>query len=227
MKKEKKKYQVGLSLLYSFVVFCILLLTIMVAGVVVYVLFYFDILVEGENYLTDVRLIIFYMSLLSMIVGSVIAILTSKVPLIPLNRVVTQLRRLAKGDFKARLSFGAPLGKHPTMIELSESFNLMAEELENTELLRSDFINNFSHEFKTPIVSIAGFAKLLKRDNLTKEQRQEYLDIIEQESLRLSYMATNVLNLTKIENQAILTDISSFNFSEQIRTSVTLQQNKM
>lgn len=226
MKKEKKKHRFGLSLLYSFVVFCILLLTIMVAGVVVYVLSYFDILEEGENYLKDVRHIIVYMSLLSMFVGWVIAILTSRVPLIPLNRIATQLQRLAKGDFKARLFFGAPLGKHPTMIEISESFNLMAEELENTELLRSDFVNNFSHEFKTPIVSIAGFAKLLKKDNLTEEQRREYLDIIEEESLRLSYMAMNVLHLTKIENQAILTDISSFNLSEQIRMSVLLLENR-
>lgn len=226
MSKEKKEHRFTLSLLYSFVVFCILLLTIIVAGAVVYILFYFDVLVEGENYLKDVKHIIFYMSILSILVGWVITILTSKVPLIPLNRVATQLRRLAKGDFKTRLFFGAPLGKHPTMIELSESFNLMAEELEHTELLRSDFINNFSHEFKTPIVSIAGFAKLLKRNDLTEQQRLEYLDIIEQESLRLSYMATNVLNLTKIENQAILTDISLFNLSEQIRTSVLLLENR-
>ena len=47
---------------------------------------------------------------------------------------------------------------------LSESFNRMAQELENTELLRSDFINNFSHEFKTPIVSLRGFAKILKNE---------------------------------------------------------------
>lgn len=45
-----------------------------------------------------------------------------------------------------------------------------AEELQNTEMLRSDFINNFSHEFKTPIVSIAGFARLLRRGNLPREQ---------------------------------------------------------
>ena len=54
------------------------------------------------------------------------------------------------------------------MKELADSFNKMAEELENTEMLRSEFINNFSHEFKTPIVSIAGFAKLLKRGDLTE-----------------------------------------------------------
>lgn len=80
---------------------------------------------------------------------------------------------------------------------MTDSINKMAEELENTEVLRSDFVNNFSHEFKTPIVSISGFAKLLKTENITEEQRREYLDIIEEESRRLSAMATNVLNLTK------------------------------
>jgi signal transduction histidine kinase len=93
-------------------------------------------------------------------------------------------------------------------------------------MLRGDFINNFSHEFKTPIVSIAGFAKLLKRGNLTEEQRIAYLTSIEEESLRLSYMATNVLNLTKIENQTILTDVTSFNLSEQVRSAVLLLEAK-
>ena len=103
---------------------------------------------------------------------------------------------------------------------------MLAEELQNTEMLRSDFINNFSHEFKTPIISIAGFAKLLKRGNLSEKQKLEYIDIIEEESLRLSYMATNVLNLTKVENQSILTDIMEFNLSEQIRSSVLLLENR-
>ena len=112
------------------------------------------------------------------------------------------------------------------MKELADSFNKMAEELENTEMLRSEFINNFSHEFKTPIVSIAGFAKLLKRGDLTEEQREEYLDIIEEESLRLSRMATNVLNLTRVENQAILTNVTEFNLSEQLRGCVLLLERK-
>lgn len=98
--------------------------------------------------------------------------------------------------------------------------------LDKTEMLRSDFINNFSHEFKTPIVSIAGFARLLKRTDLTEEQRAEYIDIIEEESLRLAAMATNVLKLTRIENQAILTDISEYNLSEQIRSCILLLESK-
>ena len=55
----------------------------------------------------------------------------------------------------------------------------MASELEHTNTLSNDFINNFSHEFKTPIVSIAGFAKLLKKGNIAPEQQSEYLTIIE------------------------------------------------
>ncbi len=102
----------------------------------------------------------------------------------------------------------------------------MAEELENTELLRSDFINNFSHEFKTPIVSIAGFAALLKRGNLTEEQQAEYAGVIEEESLRLAALATNVLNLTKVENQTILTDVTEYNLSEQVRSCVLLLERK-
>lgn len=136
------------------------------------------------------------------------------------------MNRLADGDFKARVYFGKPINAHPTFVEVSESFNKMAQELENTEMLRSDFINNFSHEFKTPIVSIAGFAKLLRRGNLTEEQRDEYIRIIEEESLRLSAMATNVLNLTKCENQKILTDVTSFNLSEQIRNSILSLEGK-
>jgi signal transduction histidine kinase len=93
-------------------------------------------------------------------------------------------------------------------------------------MLRSDFINNFSHEFKTPIVSIAGFTKLLRKGNLSQPQKEEYLAIIETESLRLSQMATNVLNLTKVENQTILTDVTEYNLSEQIRSCILLLSEK-
>ena len=102
----------------------------------------------------------------------------------------------------------------------------MAEELSGIETLRTDFVSNVSHEFKTPIVSIAGFAKLLKRGNLPPEQQKEYLEIIENESMRLSAMATNVLNLTKVENQSILSETSVFNLSEQIRSCMLLLENK-
>ena len=62
------------------------------------------------------------------------------------------------------------------------SFNKMAEELSSVELLQSDFVNTFSHEFKTPLISIRGFAKLLQSRDLTEEQRQTYTDTIVRQS---------------------------------------------
>lgn len=102
----------------------------------------------------------------------------------------------------------------------------MTEELAGIELLRSDFIGNFSHEFKTPIVSILGFAKLLKKGNLTPEEQAEYLDIIIEESRRLTALSTNVLNLSKVESMSLLTDFTTFNVGEQVRESVVLLESK-
>jgi signal transduction histidine kinase len=161
-----------------------------------------------------------------MVIGTVLASTMGMLPLKPVNKIINTLNRLAGGDYRARLNFNGPLGRNRTIREITDSFNAMAAELENTEMLRSDFINNFSHEFKTPIVSIAGFAKLLKRGNLSEEERLEYLDIIERESLRLSDMATNVLNMTKVENRRILTDVTTFNLSEQLRNCVLLLEEK-
>ena len=82
------------------------------------------------------------------------------------------------------------------------------------------------HEFKTPIVSIRGFAKMLRRGDLTDEERVEYLDIIIAESERLAQLSTNVLSLSKIEQQTILTNKTTFNVSEQIRLVIAMLDTK-
>lgn len=225
MKQQEHKHRFALTLLLSFFVFTINVLALLLTIIVVYLLIRFRVIevTGGQVQLSDVLQFIFFTSIITVFL---ITAFTGKLSLTPFTRIINQLDRLAKGDFSARLHFGKPIGSHPTFSQVEESFNRAAEELENTEMLRSDFINNFSHEFKTPIVSIAGFAKLLRHGNLTDEQKEEYLAIIEEESLRLSAMANNVLNLTKVENQKILTQITRFNLSEQIRGAVLLLADK-
>ena len=89
-------------------------------------------------------------------------------------------------------------------------------------MFRENFINSFSHEFKTPIVSIQGFAKQLKKENLSEEKKQEYIDIIISESRRLTNLSSNILMLSKLENQQIITDKTSFSLDEQIRNCILL-----
>lgn len=229
MKKAKteKKNRFALTAMFSVATFAILFISLLIGGITVYVLARFDLIPgSGTGMPETTGWMVLFMAFISIVVGVVISVFVMMLPLKPINRTITQMNRLAAGDFSARLHYGKPLGSHPSVAEAAESFNKMASELENTEMLRSDFINNFSHEFKTPIVSIAGFAKLLKRGNLTEEQKMEYIDIIEEESMRLAAMATHVLDLTKVENQTILTDISQYNLSEQIRSSVLLLEEK-
>jgi len=221
----EQKQRLSLTLLLAAVIFCFFLITMVIITAVILILIRQGVLAVGTAR-PETNRIIFSIAISSVVLGTVLSAVGGRIPLRPVNKIVNAMNQLAKGDFKTRLHFQGKLGSHPTIRELSDSFNTMAAELENTELLRSDFVNNFSHEFKTPIVSIAGFASLLKRGNLTELQKQEYVDVIEKESLRLADMATNVLNLSKVESQEILTDISVFNLSEQIRSCVLLLERK-
>ena len=222
---EEHRQRLSLTLLFTGLVFLFLLLTTLVIVVVVLILMRKGVLQLGRGNLNTTGFVLFLL-LISVVAGTAITFGIGRFPPRPVNDIINALNRLAAGDFRTRLSFSRPLAKYPVAKELSDSFNKMAAELESTEMLRSDFINNFSHEFKTPIVSIAGFAKLLKKGRLSEEEELEYLDIIEDESLRLSAMATNVLNLTKVENQTILTGVSRYNLSEQLRNCVLLLENK-
>ena len=219
MNRNNQKFT--LALFFSLVAFAILFFAVLLSGLLVFVLARTGLLSPPGVPLT-VNQGIVLMTAVSMLLGAAIGLFASRIPLKPLNLMIDKMNRLASGDFHTRLHFGRLLRQYPAFSDVADSFNKMAEELENTEVLRSDFINNFSHEFKTPIVSIAGFARLLRKGGLTEQQREEYLSIIESESLRLSYMATNVLNLTKLENQTILTGVARFNLSEQLRACVLL-----
>jgi signal transduction histidine kinase len=129
---------------------------------------------------------------------------------------------VAKGDFLVSVK-GSNI---PELESLAASFNKMVRELAGIEMLRTDFINNFSHEFKTPIVSIKGFAKLLKEDGVTGEEAKEYLDIIIQESQRLADLSTSVLYLSKVESIEIISEKEVYALDEQIRRAILILEPK-
>lgn len=228
-RKEKKlkqhKSRLSLTLLFAGAVFAILLSVLLVVDGATLILINTGVLRTTLDTISGSQLVLL-MLIFSVVLGGGFSFLFGRLFVMPINGVINVMNRLATGDFKARVSFDTIFAKVPIVEELSDSINTMSEDLENTELLRLDFVNNFSHEFKTPIVSIAGFAKLLRSGDLTDEQREEYLAIIEEESKRLSSMATNVLSLTRVENQTILTDITKFNLSEQIRSCFLILEDK-
>ena len=223
--RKKQKHRFSFTLLLAIVVFLILILALSLAALTIYFLVKFDVIVSIDGQV-DLGSLLMFMSLISLVIGSILAIFLGKFPLTPFNKLINGMNSLADGDFETRLEYGGPIEHYPTFVEIADSFNKMASQLQNTEMLRGDFINNFSHEFKTPIVSIAGFAEILESAELSEEERAQYIGAIKEESRRLASMATNILELTKVENQSILTDVSRFNVSEQLRSALVLLEGK-
>ena len=154
------------------------------------------------------------------LIGTTVAAFYTKWVLAPLKEMIRATEQISKGDFKVHIQ--ETLDAKSDFGILQRSFNHMAKELDGIEMFRKDFINNFSHEFKTPIVSIRGYAHQLQAGGLTPEEQTEYVRIIAAESDKLAKMATNILLLSKLENQAIVTDKTEFFLDEQIRTCLVL-----
>lgn len=154
---------------------------------------------------------------------SIMITLFSRKILMPIRNLNYATGEVSKGNFKIQL----PIPNDFEMGSLTAKFNSMVKELNSIETLRNDFINNVSHEIKTPISTIQGFSNLLKDDTLSKEEREEYLDIIISETSRISNLTSNILKLTKLETQGIITDKTSFYLDEQLRHSVLLMQREI
>lgn len=160
--------------------------------------------------------------IVSVFIGVILSLVLSYFALRPVSRLISAIHAVAGGNFSTKIQL-----KHPKEFrELSESFNQMTDELAGIEMLRTDFINNFSHEFKTPLVSILGFAKLMKKKDLNETEKEEYLDIIISECRRLSELSSNVLNLSKVESISVLTDAVYYNVTEHIREAILMLEQK-
>lgn len=154
--------------------------------------------------------------LLFCIVAVVVTIsLTSHTTANPVVDLTRAAREIASGNFDVTVD---TRGKHISEFsQLQESFNLMARELKSNEYLRKDFIANVSHELKTPLSIISGYAKLLEEDGITPEEQREYARYITQESERLTQMTSNMLRLSRIDHRQIAPKAENFALDEQLR----------
>lgn len=158
------------------------------------------------------------------IIGGFFAALVTRLFVRPVDDLIAATKKAADGDFSVRVR---PEYAFEEISELAENFNNMMAELEGIELFRSGFINDFSHEFKTPLVSIRGFAKQLENDDISDEEKKLYAGIIVSECERLSNMSKNILLLSKLENQQYTAKKELFSLDEQLRKAILLFQNEI
>lgn len=132
-------------------------------------------------------------------------------------RIAEAARKVASGEFSVRISPIRGDGKKDEVEVLIEDFNTMAGELESTEILKNDFISNISHEFKTPLSVIQTYAAAMKVPDLTEEERKQYADVVIGTTKKLSMLVTNVLRLSKLQNQGMHPEPERYQLGEQIR----------
>lgn len=130
-------------------------------------------------------------------------------------------QKVARGDFSVRLNEEQ---KTQELQTVAQSFNKMANDLSRTELMRNDFIQNVSHEIKTPIAKIEGYANLLNNASLSEEKRKSYIETILLSSRRLSSLTGDILLLSRLENCEENIPKEWFSLDEQLRESVLFWQ---
>ena len=160
--------------------------------------------------------IMFILIILS--VATLAIFLISKKVMAPYHDLKEAIYQVGQGNFSVSVDYEVA----DSFGELVKCFNQMVEELNGLDTMRSDFVNTFSHECKTPIVAIRGFARQLKRPDLSEVEREEYLDIIIKESERLSQLYQNILSLSRYQNQELVTNQELFPLDEQLRSIILL-----
>ncbi len=208
--RNREKDHLSLNLRMTLMVTGELLLVVLVA-LGLYLLL--DSVVQLESFLFLVLVLL----LTSVVIGMLVTQWMSRWVYKPTKKLRAAMERVADGDFKVRLE---DRSSSKEIMEIYSGFNLMAHELEATETLQSDFVSNVSHEFKTPISAIEGYATLLQGSERLTPEEQEYVEKISFNTRRLSSLMSSILLLSKLENQQIPTNRQPYSLDEQIRQSI-------
>lgn len=153
----------------------------------------------------------------------IFVVFLNKIIYAPIKKLSSSMTDVASGNYNVSIKTRSRIREVDACYE---SFNAMVRELNAIEILQTDFVSNVSHEFKTPISAIDGYATLLQNEELSDEERQIYTEKILFNTRRLNELVGNILLLSKVENQSIMTAQNEFSLDEQIRQAIVLLEPK-
>lgn len=159
----------------------------------------------------------------SLLLGTILTVFVGRLIIHPIQKISNAFGELSGGNFDVRVSEDERLTE---IREMAERFNAMTYDLSHIETLRTDFVANVSHEFKTPIAAIEGYATLLQNKTLSPEKQERYVNKILDNSRRLSSLSGNVLMLSRLENQGKISNCMEIRLDEQIRRCILMLESK-
>lgn len=216
MKNRRLKKKHGITWYISIIVTVELAVSVVLATIVSYLL---------EKYLGTIWSVspVWLVIGVAVILGGGISVFVNRALLAPIRNLGRAMNKVASGDYNVQVEQTSRFGD---IEDIYQNFNLMTKELASTEILKTDFISNVSHEIKTPITAVEGYAMLLQGEEGLSEEHSEYVDKILANTQRLSELVNNTLLLSKIDNQSIETKQEVFSLDEQIRQSILLLELK-
>ena len=148
----------------------------------------------------------------------------------PLIDVSNTVKQVAEGNFKVNIKRRNTTDCEYEYInevdELAKNVNKMVAELDGMDYMRKDFMSNVSHEIKTPIAAITGFTEILLDGSIDESERQEYLEVINKESMRISRLCENMLHMSRLDSQVIVANLQKIRLDEQLRKCIILLSEK-
>ena len=206
--------------LYSFLgylIFCITIMVIITIAIAVFV----AINRESNGNQTVIALVMIAVVILLSATCTIFDYLRRKITIQnPVNKILDATERLAEGDFSIRLDTDHTYGKYNDYDLIMENVNVVARELGKSEILKSDFISNVSHEIKTPIAIIQNCVTLMQSKDITEDERIGYAKTAEEATRRLNNLVTNILKLNKLENQEITKNYERFCLTGVLEKSI-------
>ena len=142
----------------------------------------------------------------------------------PLHELEDAAAVIAEGDFSVQVD---EKRGDPELRELSRTFNTMTKKLQGVEEGRKEFVSNVSHELRSPITSIRGFAEGMADGVIPAEDHPKYLRLVANESKRLSGLIEDLLALSRLERDDVQLDITTFDINEMLRRAVIRRMNDL
>lgn len=214
MKSIQQWIHSKLWIYFSLIFFAIGLLIATIAITILGVLEYHNLLATFNHY-PFLRWLL--PIIICFIIGVITASLVSLVILKPISQLKQQMQQVIQSDFSIQVDENQPIQE---VAELYHAFNLMVKELNGIERFQADFTSTISHEFKTPLSNIQGYAQLLQSPKITPDEMSQYLHKIQHATEQLTTLVNHILELTRLENQSIAFNQSHFRLDEQIRESI-------
>lgn len=212
--KTKKRF----SFHFYFIIYTSIIVSVSVAGVVALSAFaseWLELRLKIPSFVT--------VSIMGLFLGIILSHYVGKFTLSPIKKIRNAMREVSEGNFNVSIDENS---RFDEIEDICHAFNMMTKELRSTETIQTDFISNVSHEFKTPLTAIEGYATLLQSGGLDEEEQKEYSEKILFNTRRMNELVKNILLLSKLDNQGIESVKAKFSLDEQIRQEIVASEQK-